>query len=363
MIHFPTCRTLSTSRTVSLLALLYTHTVNPRPFSSRLAIIFFSSIIFALAGPKLRPYAAHRQTRRFTFIYQVKLINPHPGSDLRLWIPLAHSDAHQRVRIVSVRGAVPLRRFYEPAYGNQVFYLHLAHARRPLYQFRIVYSVTRFEPRGLHGRKIPSAPVQNAPLALGLRPFLLPNRLVPVTGLPARLAARAVHGLPTRLAKAHALYEYVLHHMTYSKTGTGWGHGNALFACTAHHGNCTDFHSLFMAMARSQGIPVRFKIGFPLPRHATRGPIPGYHCWVNFYLPGLGWLPADISQAWLQPRNRRYFFGNIDANRVRFTSGRDLVLRPRQAGRPLNFFVYPYLEVNRRPDPGAVTSRFYFSNH
>ena len=336
--------------------------MNPCSFSSRLACIFLGTAGIALALPGLRPITAHRRLRRFTFTYQIKLANPHPGDDLRLWIPLAHSDAHQRVRVVSVHGSAPLRRYHEPAFGNQVFYLHLAHARRRFYHFRIVYAVTRLEHLGLAGRKIPPASAQNAPLGPRLRPYLLPNRLVPVTGLPAELAAQSVRGLRTRLAKAHALYEYVLHHMTYSKTGAGWGHGNALFACTAHHGNCTDFHSLFMAMARSQGIPVKFKIGFPLPRHAARGAIPGYHCWVNFYIPGLGWLPADISEAWLQPRNRRFYFGNIDANRVRFTSGRDLVLRPRQAGRPLNFFVYPYLEVNRRSDAAAVTSRFVFAN-
>ena len=40
----------------------------------------------------------------------------------------------------------------------------------------------------------------------------------------------------------------MLRSMRYDKTGTGWGHGDVLYACDAKKGNCTDFHSLFIAM-------------------------------------------------------------------------------------------------------------------
>ena len=63
--------------------------------------------------------------------------------------------------------------------------------------------------------------------------------------------------------KARAIYDYVLSNMRYDKSGTGWGHGDTLYACSAKKGNCTDFHSLFISMARSQHIPARFEIGFP----------------------------------------------------------------------------------------------------
>ena len=112
---------------------------------------------------------------------------------------------------------------------------------------------------------------------------LQPDVLVPVTGLPADLAAQGdCRARPHPLDKARAIYDYVFTTMKYDKTGTGWGHGDVLYACDAKKGNCTDFHSLFIAMARSQGIPARFEIGFPLPPDKHSAEIAGYHCWSDF---------------------------------------------------------------------------------
>ena len=108
---------------------------------------------------------------------------------------------------------------------------------------------------------------------------------MPITGLPAELAVKVTEGKTTPLDKARAIYDYVFTTMRYDKTGTGWGHGDVLYACDAKKGNCTDFHSLFIAMARSQGIPARFEIGFPLPPDKHSAEIAGYHCWSDFFEP------------------------------------------------------------------------------
>ena len=152
--------------------------------------------------------------------------------------------------------------------------------------------------------------------------------LVPVTGLPADLAAKVTQGKTDPLDKARAIYDYVFTTMRYDKTGTGWGHGDVLYACDAKKGNCTDFHSLFIAMARSQGIPARFEIGFPLPPDKHSSEIAGYHCWSDFWIDGKGWVPVDISEAWKHQEKRDYFFGSHDVNRVQFSMGRDLRLNP-----------------------------------
>jgi len=129
----------------------------------------------------------------------------------------------------------------------------------------------------------------------------------------------------------------------------GWGLGDAVWACNAKHGNCTDFHSLFIGMARAAGIPARFEIGFPLPLNAHDGTIPGYHCWAEFFVSGLGWIPIDASETWQDPSKKNYFFGATDENRVMFSLGRDIRLNPPPAATPLNFFVYPYAEVDGKP--------------
>jgi hypothetical protein len=44
-----------------------------------------------------------------------------------------------------------------------------------------------------------------------------------------------------------------------------------------------------------------------------------------------------------------YFFGSVDANRVQLSTGRDIALSPKQDGPALNYFVYPYVEVDGKP--------------
>jgi transglutaminase-like putative cysteine protease len=149
--------------------------------------------------------------------------------------------------------------------------------------------------------------------------------------------------------------------MKYDKTGTGWGRGDVLYACDAHKGNCTDFHSLFISMVRSQDIPARFEIGFPLPADQHSTEIAGYHCWAEFFEPKHGWIPVDISEAWKHPEKKDYFFGAHDANRVQFSIGRDLELSPKQDGPPLNYFVYPYVELEGKEYPN-VSNAFSFTD-
>jgi transglutaminase-like putative cysteine protease len=137
--------------------------------------------------------------------------------------------------------------------------------------------------------------------------------------------------------------------MRYDKSGEGWGRGDEVWACDSKRGNCTDFHSVLIGMMRSSGIPARFEIGFPLPEGKPEGEIPGYHCWAEFYVDGIGWIPVDASEASKNPAKKDYFFGAVDADRVLFTYGRDIRLSPDQKGDALNYFIYPYAEVNRQP--------------
>jgi len=194
-----------------------------------------------------------------------------------------------------------------------------------------------------------------------LQRYLEPDRLVPLNGVIAQLAQEHTTGDSSPIVKARHIYDYVVSTMKYDKSGDGWGRGDAVWACSSKRGNCTDFHSLFIGMMRSAGIPARFEIGFPIPETKTAGDIPGYHCWAEFYLQGSGWVPVDASEASKNPERRNYFFGATDANRVFFTYGRDLRLSPEQKGDPLNYFIYPYAELNGKPFAG-MQNHFAFSD-
>ena len=274
--------------------------------------------------------------RHFQFHYAFTVHNTDKGSALRIWMPLAQSDAFQTVKVVSKTGDLPLRETRERTYGDAMLYAESQNGDKDEYRFEIVYDVVRRQ-----------ADSRNAGvLRASMRQRLLaPDRLVPITGLPAELATKQVGSISRGdYEKGRAIYEYVLANMRYDKTGTGWGHGDTLFACSAKHGNCTDFHALFISMVRSQQIPAQFAIGFSLPVDKHSGDIPGYHCWADFYTKDHDWVPVDISEAWKHPEQREFFFGHWDDNRLQFSVGRDIVLSPRQDGEPLNYFVYPYVE-------------------
>jgi transglutaminase-like putative cysteine protease len=287
--------------------------------------------------------ASAQESRHFTFHYGFTVRNIPAGERVRVWIPQAHSDAFQEVKVISSTGDLPLKKTHESRYGNEMYYAEAAKAKAAELRFEVVYDVVRHE-RVILGRQIPHLEA----VTLNSRERkqdLAPDKLVPVTGLPADLAVKVTEGATTPLEKASAIYDYVFRTLKYDKTGSGWGRGDVLYACDAKKGNCTDFHSLFIAMARSQGIPARFEIGFPLPPDKHSGEIAGYHCWADFFEPQHGWVPVDISEAWKHPEKKSYFFGAHDDNRVEFTMGRDLRLSPPQDGEPLNYFVYPYVEV------------------
>lgn len=297
--------------------------------------------------------AQAQNSRHFSFRYEFTVKSVDAGQPLRVWIPLAHSDRWQTVRVTNMQGDLPLKKTQEKRFGNSMLYATTANASKPDYHFVVEYDVIRRERVDLTAaqRKAseqtgpPPATVKPANYDLSVRRYLAADKLVPVTGLPAQLAMQTVQGKSGELQQARAIYDYVLANMKYDKSGTGWGRGDTLWACDSKRGNCTDFHSLFMSMARSQGIPARFEIGFPIPATKTRGEIPGYHCWSEFYLDGKGWVPVDISEAWKNQAKKDYYFGSYDPNRVQFTLGRDIVLSPAQSGEPLNYFIYPYIEV------------------
>jgi transglutaminase-like putative cysteine protease len=298
--------------------------------------------------------SAFGQTERhFTFHYALTVKSVPQGERVRVWIPLARSDAFQEVKVTAKSGDLPLKVFQQSEYGNEVLYAEVGKADKEEYNFSVDYDVIRREHVVLvDGKPVGARATSSAP-QLELTRFLQPDRLVPITGVPAQLAIEQTKGATTQLEKARDIYEYVFRTMRYDKTGTGWGHGDTLWACDSKHGNCTDFHSVFISMARSQKIPARFQIGFPLPADKPSAEIPGYHCWAEFYVDSIGWIPVDISEAWKHQEKHDYFFGAHDVNRFQLTEGRDLKLTPAQDGPPLNYFIYPYVESGGKEHPNV----------
>jgi transglutaminase-like putative cysteine protease len=290
--------------------------------------------------------------RTFLFTYQVTLKDIPAGAQrVRVWIPRAVTDTNQIVVLKKVNGPVRLREMREESFGNHLLYGEILHPQPGPAEFTVEYEVRRKEYSNGNYENLVKEGEKPAAAPKYLARFLEPDHLVPIDGRMKELADENTRGRQGAVERAYALYDYVFHTVRYDKSGTGWGRGDSLWVCDAKHGNCTDFHSLFISLARAEGIPARFEIGFPMPGGAE-GTIPGYHCWAEFFVNGVGWVPVDISEAWKDPKKHDYFFGTLDANRVQFSVGRDLMLQPKQDGGPLNYFIYPYVEVDGKPFDG-----------
>jgi transglutaminase-like putative cysteine protease len=300
--------------------------------------------VFVLA-PALA-VAAEPKTRSFKFTYQATVTGLTAGQSARVWLPVPPTTDDQEILAVDRQFPTEAEVSAETRFGNRMYYLTARADAQGNISLKVVYTVRRKEVKG----------VTDMGLQEGLDRFLKADRLAPENGKHRQLVADKK--LPNEpMAKAKELYELVNGIMKYSKEGTEWGRGDVDWVCDNRFGNCTDFHSLFIALARSEKIPAKFEIGFGLPEKRGAGEVAGYHCWAKFKPEGKGWVPVDISEANKNPKMKDYYFGNLTEDRVTFSTGRDLTLSPKQDGPPLNFFVYPYVEVDGKPYPADKVKR------
>lgn len=297
--------------------------------------------------------AEHNDTRTFNFVYSATIAHLQPGQETRVWVPIAPSDHDQQSAIVSKRLPNDAHFGRETKYANQMAYFKERAGADGSIAISLTYRVTRSA-----ASEEDDAMRSPPPEAVCLQR----DALVPVGGKSLFLiAGQQLPADPMQLG--HRLYDVVDDHMQYRKDKPGYGRGDSDWACESGFGNCTDFHSVFMSLARANHLPVLFQIGFPLPQKPGNGPIAGYHCWAWFHPADHGWVPVDISEANKHPDLRDFFFGHLDANRFAFTTGRDLVLEPKQDGPPLNYFVFPYVEVDQKPYPaGNVICKMSFED-
>jgi uncharacterized protein (TIGR03000 family) len=294
------------------------------------------------------------RSRTFLFTYAVTVTDLPPGKVARIWVPIPPSTPEQEVTMESKDLPGEGKIGHDKLYGNKILYVEAKADKDGKVPLRITYKVTRREVKTAGGAKV-FKPAEREEL---IERFLEPDAKVPITGKPLQLIKDTE--LPRdQVAAGKVLYDVVNRHMKYDKSKPGWGQGDAAWACDSKFGNCSDFHSLFISLARSQKIPAKFEMGFPLPPARGEGKVLGYHCWAWFLPNGKGWVPVDISEANQHPKMRDYYFGNLTENRMQFSTGRDIELAPPAAGGPRNFFIYPYVEVDGQAYPDSKVERSF----
>jgi len=279
----------------------------------------------------------------FEFYYEVQL--PEINGAANLWLPIAQNDSFQTIDIVSIQGAEDQRMLKEEDYGNKILFLTLG-PDQSNNSIKITYNVKRKEKGPYVGETV------------DLEKYLQEVPLLPVGGRFTSIVDEALAGKKqdNKLVQARAIYDYIIDNMSYKKAGT-YGTGDANYACDSKSGNCTEFHSFFISLARSAGIPARFAIGAAIPSERNEGGINGYHCWAEFYAEGK-WWPVDISEGNKYTALATYYFGHHPANRIELSKGRNLHLDPQPAEGAIKFMAYPVLEVEGESVPVKTTFSF-----
>ncbi len=296
------------------------------------------------------------EKRAFRFNYDFALTGLQPGATAKIWVPLPPSNSEQSIKLLESKNPGEVSRHTDARYQNEMLQITAEVPENGILDFSFPYEVVRQEVKGLESDQVGQLKLKNSL-------FLGANSKVPVDGKPLELIADQ-QLVSDKLDRGRQLYNIVEDHVKYSKDGEGWGQGDSVWVCDSQFGNCTDFHSLFISLARSQKMPARFEIGFPLPSDKTEGTIGGYHCWAWFSPDEKRWIPVDISEADKHPEMKEYYFGSLTADRVLFTVGRDieLVPKPADAG-PLNFFIYPHAEVEgKSTSPDQLQKKFSFED-
>jgi len=314
-------------------------------------ILLCGGIVVAKAWPSALggPDAARPREVLFTYVARLPGI-PSGAQEVRVWIPLAKTGSEQQIVRREVRSTWPYIITGDPEYGNEILYLSLQ-PPVPL-QLEVVID---YDARLLGGE---AAASDRAPTPAELPRYLQARGLVIIDDEVRARAQQATAWRATLTEKARGIYDAVIRQVAYDKSAPGWGRGDTRRVCLLGKGNCTDFHSLFISMARASRIPARFKIGVVIPQEAS-GTIPGYHCWAEFYVEGQGWVPVDASEAWKHPELADYYFGAHDANRLLISTGREIQLVPTPQNGPINIFFYPYVEVDGR-EFGGIEAVFRF---
>lgn len=318
---------------------------------------------------------------KFSANHSFSIDVPEGAKEVNAWFAMpSDHDAHQKISDWQVVSPHPTR-IVRDERGNNFLFMTIANPTPGTLDVTTSFNIERQEVRKSTNPEAtrPHDSVELARLAEHLK-----GSSQSVIDKDVRaMADRAVGNERNPIRVARLLYDAVLDHVEYhvkdpnpnaTKTMNSSGTGSSAYTLNTCTGNCTDFHSLYAALARSRNIPTRAVYG-----SFFKGPLDGvdkdqsYHCWLEFHAPNIGWIPLDVAVADIftddfeanehsQPRANLtvadgyagpnpmmvdYYFGNIDARRVVWHRGRDLVMKnPRQKGAPLLWNPKAHVEID-----------------
>src|SRR5436190_8346151 len=198
--------------------------------------------------------------------------------------------------------------------------------------------------------------------------YLKPTRLIPLDGIVKQTSDAITKGKPNDLAKARAIYDWIVENTVRDPDVKGCGLGDirGMLEMKNLGGKCADLNALFVGLARAAGLPARDLYGLrvaPSAQFASLGRAGGnvttaQHCRAEVWADNYGWIPvdpADVRKLMLEEKKpslgdgyvakaREALFGSWEGNWIAFNDAHDVTL-PGSAGKPLPFLMYPQAEV------------------
>jgi len=304
---------------------------------------------------------------------------PEGAKRVRVWSALPQDDPAQQIKNLKIEAPYPYRVELDSE-GSKVLFVEADAPKEKELKIVTSFVITRSEVRsGVDSKK--AKPISEAD-RVRLAHYLQPNKHVIIDGDIRKLALQIVGDEQNPVLAARKLYDWLLDNVEYwvkdPKNMKASPVGSTTYCLTSRTGNCTDFESLWTSFARGIGIPTQIVYGsFLKPDLMGQDQDQSYHCWAEFYAPGLGWIPHDVAVADLyagefpvnndneklvrlttadgtygpNPEKVNYYFGNHDERRVVWSRNRDLTFNPRQDGEPVNALPKAYVEIDGKEHP------------
>lgn len=353
--------------------------------NSRWPMLAVPGLFLLLTGMEVPADGPPADSKTFHVRHQLTVNVPKNAKRVQIWFTLPQECAEQRISNFKLDAPAEWRKVKD-SQNNEQAYLEVANPKDEKIELVCTFDLVRSEVRSkVDARK--SRPLTETELR-ELAAYLKPNRHVVINDAIQKLSAEIVGGEKNPVLSARKIYDWLLNNVEYwVKDPKRWkasAEGSTEYCLTSRTGNCTDFHSLFASLARSAGIPTQIVYGSLFkPDLDGQDVDQSYHCWIEFYAPGFGWVPLDVALANIykgkielddanrtlvrrttatgyegpDPKSVEYYFGNLEPRRVTWSRGRDLQLQPAQAGGPVNAMSKAYIEVDGKELPAAQWTR------
>ncbi len=305
------------------------------------------------------PDAREARTVELTQTVQLKDV-PEGAKNVRLWVPIPSDRNWQRVLDISVDQTPGSWEIVSQEEGRGKFiYMDIANPKPGNMEIAVSCIVER---EGVH---FPLGDVSK-PEPLAIQKAIFTDSLNVSAPLmmaddKVRALAGEACGNEADVAKQAVLLlkkvAEVADHYSKDPTKPHCGRGSAQDCLENGGGCCTDLHSLFIAMARARGIAARMQYGYRL-LDAKEGAEfdPGYRCWVEFFVPGAGWVPTDIVAADNADDANPYKWNSLGPYRVWLWEGRSFELTPKANASQVHTMLCGWAEIDGKavdPLPAA----------